>query len=90
MARLAEGLRVLMEPDPARRHPSILYIERAIQSSAHFYLVIHPLWRLARAVAGPYTPCFYAIHFIRLPLLLRPPSLVPANANLPARPRLRR
>ena len=39
MARFAEGLRILMERDPTRRHPNILYIEQTMQSSSHFYLV---------------------------------------------------
>lgn len=91
MARFAEGLRILMEPDPARRHPNILYIERAIQSSSHFYLVTSATLQLSirRAPSRAcYSPWPRSTIVLRQPHTLTPSSRPRHPTNSRARSRL--
>jgi len=40
ISRLSSEFRMLREPDPARRHPNILYINDVLHSRLHIYIVM--------------------------------------------------
>eukprot|EP00619_Florenciella_sp_RCC1007_P010170 CAMPEP_0205903854 /NCGR_PEP_ID=MMETSP1325-20131115/357_1 /ASSEMBLY_ACC=CAM_ASM_000708 /TAXON_ID=236786 /ORGANISM="Florenciella sp., Strain RCC1007" /LENGTH=295 /DNA_ID=CAMNT_0053269551 /DNA_START=21 /DNA_END=905 /DNA_ORIENTATION=+ len=51
VARLATQLRILTEPDPAERHPHILYVDHALHSEQHVYMVMTQIGQRDRADA---------------------------------------